>query len=210
MSEETTIRLLSRDDLPEIVRVHLAAFPDAAITRLGREAARRFYESLMSNVHDAFGLGAWRDKILLGFCFGGVWRQAKLVYVRQNMLFLASLLLVRPWLLRESFFRKRIRFALGLLFRRKARSARVHHARADEAEHFGIQSTAVDPRFQGTGIGGMLLDTCEEYARQRGFDEIILSVHRTNHRAIEFYECMGWEKVIKDGAWTQVMVKRLA
>lgn len=51
----------------------------------------------------------------------------------------------------------------------------------------------VDPDFQGKGTGKMLLHHCEEQARQRGLDTVVLEVRFSNHSAIGFYQHLGFE-----------------
>lgn len=68
---------LTTSDLPHIVRVHRAAFPDSALTKLGSEAVRRYYLWLLIGPHDAVNVGAFDlENVLVGFCFGGKFRGA--------------------------------------------------------------------------------------------------------------------------------------
>lgn len=47
----------------------------------------------------------------------------------------------------------------------------------------------------GTGIGGALMNWALAEARDRGFDEVVLSVWSENHGAQRFYRKHGFEKV---------------
>ncbi len=190
--------------------IHVAAFPTAAISRMGREAARRFYESLLRGPHDAIGLGVVDDdNCLAGYCFAGVWENAELFYLRQNVLFLAGRVAVRPWLLLHPFFRKRIWLALRLL----APVVRYRNAHAPPNEEgggrFGVQSIAVHPRAQGRGAAKQLLQASAEVARLRGFTTMELSVHVDNYQAVEVYERLGWERNLTNGGWHGFMFLRL-
>ena len=75
-----------------------------------------------------------------------------------------------------------------------------------------IATIAVDPRFQGQGIGTALLRACEA---QLKFSTIKLTVRISNHRAISLYEREGyrsvdiWTKYYNDGEDGLVMEKTL-
>lgn len=203
------IRELTPSDLPAVADIHMAAFPASAISRLGREAARRFYDSLMRGPHDASGWGAVECDHMVGYCFGGVWRNAEVFYLRQNVLYLAWRALTHPWLLNHPFFRSRVRLAFRLLQPgKRAPNALAPPVDAGE-RRFGIQSIAVHPTFQGRGVAKLLLQSSEAMARRRGFSKMDLSVHTDNQRAIGFYERMGWERFLTDGVWRGFMFRRL-
>jgi GNAT superfamily N-acetyltransferase len=203
------VRLLERGDLVAVAAIHLAAFPDAAISGLGLGAARRFYVSLLDGPHDAVGLGASEGGRLVGYCFGGVWRNAEVFFVRSNLEYLAWRVLTHPWLFFQPLFLDRVRLGLRLAF--PGRPARNRMAPPEELLRgcFGIQSIAVHPAFQGRGAGKELLEASEAIARRRGFRRMDLSVHTDNRTAVAFYERMGWEKYLTGGVWRGFMFRRL-
>ena len=49
-------------------------------------------------------------------------------------------------------------------------------------------------KYWNQGLGKVLLDFSENYAREQGFEWIYLVVWLENHGAIRFYERNGWEK----------------
>ena len=55
-----------------------------------------------------------------------------------------------------------------------------------------IESICVDPKFQGKGIGSMLLSAIEQKMRDRGFIESVLEVREFNRSAISMYEKAGY------------------
>lgn len=55
-----------------------------------------------------------------------------------------------------------------------------------------IATIAVDPRYQGQGIGRMLLHACEEHVK---LPRMRLSVRMSNHNAISLYEKEGYQTV---------------
>jgi ribosomal protein S18 acetylase RimI-like enzyme len=204
------LRILTSRDFPAVAVVHLAVFPRAAISRLGRAAARRYYDSLMSGPHGTVGLGAFEQNQLLGFCFVGVRHIAEAFYVQHHALFLMWRIATRPWLLMEPFIWSRIGSGLRLL---RPQSRPLVAAAPDcqnSGSSYGIQYLAVHPSCQGRGLGKQLLSASEALARQHGCAEIHLSVYLDNTRAIGLYEQMGWQKFFQDGVWQGLMFKRLA
>lgn len=75
-----------------------------------------------------------------------------------------------------------------------------------------IATIAVDPRYQGQGIGRMLLRACEEQVK---LSRMRLSVRISNHNAISLYEKEGyqtvdvWGRYYSDNEDALVMEKRL-
>ncbi|MBV7481902.1 tRNA (adenosine(37)-N6)-threonylcarbamoyltransferase complex dimerization subunit type 1 TsaB [Bordetella sp. BOR01] len=48
---------------------------------------------------------------------------------------------------------------------------------------------------QRQGLGGLLIDWCEQCARQRGLPAILLEVRPSNHAALAFYERQGFQRI---------------
>ena len=75
-----------------------------------------------------------------------------------------------------------------------------------------IATIAVDPRYQGQGIGRMLLRACEE---QINLPRMRLSVRTSNYNAISLYEKEGykmidmWKRYYSDEEDALVMEKKL-
>ncbi len=204
------LRLLAPTDLGGIAAIHRAAFPLAAISRLGDAAARRYYDSLMSDPDAMAGLGAFEGDRLSGFCFMGIRHDAEAWYVRHHGLFLAWRIATHPRLLTEPFVRGRIRDGLRLLLAQSPPAGASAPGGGDSGPSYGIQYLAVDPARQGRGVGQKLLRASEERARRHGHSVIHLSVYPDNLRAITFYERMGWCKRSSEGVWKGFMAKRLA
>lgn len=51
------------------------------------------------------------------------------------------------------------------------------------------------PAYQGQGLGGRFIDIAEDFARQRGFDALVLSVYCDNIPAQKLYSRHGFEKI---------------
>ena len=61
-----------------------------------------------------------------------------------------------------------------------------------------IANIAVDPEFQGQGIGGALLKFAESKAREAGFLELHLATHELLNENISLYRHLGWQETGSD------------
>lgn len=213
-----SVRTLAKEDLAIVAAIHLAAFPDSALGSLGAEAVRRYYEWQLIGPHDIAAFSAECDGELAGFCFGGVFRGAMSGFLSRNRAYLAWRVVTHPWLIFSPLFRDRLTTGLRVL-RKFAKPAKPKSVTAPVSktapvetprrEIFGILALAVNPKFQGKGIGRRLMDASEAIARERGFPQIHLSVNTDNNQAIFFYEGLNWQKVLKEGIWQGEMTKQL-
>jgi ribosomal protein S18 acetylase RimI-like enzyme len=200
------------DELDKVVKVHCQAFPTSALTKLGFEPVRRYYEWQIIGPHYALNIGAFEGETLIGFCFGGVFRGALGGFLEKNRSFLIRQIATHPWLLFNPLFRERAAFAFKRVFQRKKTSTqqpKVETASQKPAPSFGILSIAVSPDHQGSGAAKLLMEYSEQVAIERGFTRMVLTVHPSNSRAVRFYEKMGWQKDEVDGVWSGHMSKLL-
>ena len=58
-----------------------------------------------------------------------------------------------------------------------------------------IYHLAVDPAYQGSGLGKRLLDECLDGLRKAGVKRVIIMVADDNQRGTKFWEHVGWEKI---------------
>ena len=58
---------------------------------------------------------------------------------------------------------------------------------------FELTKMAVDTRYQGRGMGKILMDTVENYARDMGLAKIYLLSNTKNAAAIRLYKRCGWD-----------------
>jgi ribosomal protein S18 acetylase RimI-like enzyme len=203
---EVEIRDLSVEDLDELTTIHGKGFPDSAMSKLGTEVVRRYYDWLLNGPHDASTFGLFRHGELLGFCFCGKFNGAVSGFVKRNRLFLFSRVITRPDLWFSSEFLKRIRTGARALFRIRGKPE-VREERVVMPPSFGILAIAVSPKCQGEGFGKKLMEVAENVATNRGFTRMNLSVSVTNLQAITFYENLGWDRRLEDGVWKGQMTK---
>ena len=218
MNSTVEIRNLTLQDLPAVAEIHLRAFPHSALTHLGLEAVRRYYEWQMVGPHDLVALGAFIDGKMAGFSFAGYFIGSLMGFVRQNKGFLLWHTVTHFWLLNDEQFRARARRGVALLVRLlkgqratvKVRPSSPSIPQTGNISEYSILSIAVDPNIQGKGIGKLLMAENERRAQQQGYGLIGLNVNHDNAQAIGFYQSIGFEKFIsQEGGWHGKMKKPL-
>jgi ribosomal protein S18 acetylase RimI-like enzyme len=200
---------LTAQDLGDVATVHLAAFPDSELTRLGHEAVRRNYLWQFEGPHDLEAIGVRSDGRLVGFLFGGVFRGSTIGFVKRERWFLLGRVLRNPAMVINAKSLSRIGLAVRLIGRRSGPPQSENPA-AVPPSSFGVLSIAVDPAAQGSGYGQQLMDVAQARARAAGFARMHLTVHPENARAVRFYEQDGWVRSPgPDGSWAGQMIKSL-
>lgn len=207
---DVQVEPLTPDDLVEVSQLHVLAFPESELGRQGLEAVRRSYLWQFEGPHDLTAIGARIDGRLVGFLFGGVFRGSTIGFLKREWRFLVLQAIRHPRALLHRASWSRVTLALRLLLRRTS-------APAPEEPHpvaprsFGVLSIAVDPTSQSHGVGQAIMAEAERAARDGGFEQMHLTVHPDNERAVRFYEKNGWERSAPpDGPWEGRMVKLLS
>jgi len=67
-----------------------------------------------------------------------------------------------------------------------------------ENDQVSIANVAIDPRFQGQGIGGALTKFAESKAKENGFAELQLATHVLLTENIALYKHLGWKETGRD------------
>ncbi|MEZ5321589.1 MAG: GNAT family N-acetyltransferase [Microthrixaceae bacterium] len=198
------------DDLAEIAALHIEAFPESVLGRLGLEAVRRNYVWQFEGPHDVTALVVHADDSVAGYLFGGVFRGSTIGFVKSQKWFLAGQVMRRPRVVLGELGRDRLGLALRLLVRRRPPVPTAERPEAVPRRSFGVLAIAVDPRMQGHGVGRTLMAAAEQRARRQGFEAMHLSVHPGNERAVRFYESLGFARAVDaDGAWEGQMRRDL-
>lgn len=207
-----TIRSVASHDLAAVAAVHSAAFPEAALTRFGRESIRRYYQWQFENARDLIFLVAWFDGRVVGFVCAGSFRHALGGFVRREWPYLVFRALSRPWLLLNRLTFVRVKMAVRLLSRSGGPVGVVtedQNAQQEQSRRFGVLSLATHPSHGGRGVGRTLMAQVETHARSKGVRQLRLTVDPHNDRAVDFYSRLGWRREPSDGAWSGSMVKDL-
>ena len=75
-----------------------------------------------------------------------------------------------------------------------------------EDDHAQLANVAVDPKFQGLGIGGGLVKFAEAKALEKNYSELRLATHVLLDENISLYLHLGWTEIDRDG--TRVYMKK--
>ncbi len=198
---------LDLSHLGRISQIHALAFPESTLTKLGDEIVRRYYEWQFEAPHDLVAIGVFVDGNLICFCLGGVFRGAMSGFIEKNRKFLICHVLTHPHFLRNPLFRSRLWNSVNLVKKFLPAKGRSPNRPASKRKSFGILAIATDPHCQGLGYGKLLMSATENIARQRGFEEMHLTVNPKNEKATRFYERIGWRKELQGDKWFGRMIK---
>ena len=67
-----------------------------------------------------------------------------------------------------------------------------------ENDNATIANIAVNPKFQGQGIGRELIEFSESIAREKNFSELQLTTHILLAENIRLYQHLGWQETSRD------------
>lgn len=206
----TSIKKIQTSDLSQISTIHQKAFKDSELTKLGREAVRRYYEWQLTGPHECYSIAAISEEKIIGFCFAGVFYGALSGYLRKNKKYLVLRILSHPWLILDRVFLHRFLIAIKSLNYFPKKTNKINDdATIEEKKIFGILSIAVDPAVQTKGIGKVLMKAVEKEAIHQGFERMHLTVHPSNINAVQFYLKNDWNKNTED-PWVGGMYKILS
>lgn len=204
---DVVVRPIHVDDLDAVVAVHVAAFADSALTRLGPGLVARYYTWLLTGPHDVAAFGAFDARgELTGFVVAGRFHRALSGFVHANRRRIAIRILSRPWLVVNPVLRARIQSAWRWIWQRNLPVS----SEAERRTGIGVLAIAVDPRRQRTGVGASLLEAVESAARLRSCHRLHLTVDPANDGAVAFYLRLGWHKLPAESPWKGAMGKDLA
>ncbi len=211
MVDPYLIQPIGEADLFQVATIHRAAFTDSALTKLGQMAVYRYYEWQLTGPHELTALGAYIDRQMVGFCFGGVFQGALSGFLEKNKRFLIGRVLAQPWLLLNPIFRDRVQSGIRRLVKsvKPAPHLMPRLIQPRSSTCFGILSIALDPSYQGLGVGKLLMTRAEEAAQRMNYSEMLLTVQPQNKKAVAFYERLQWQKIPRNGEWSGEMRKAL-
>lgn len=196
---ETSMREVTEQDLPAVVTVHKAAFPDSLLSRLGSKVVSRYYAWQLSEANEAVGVAVVTDDELLGFALGGIFRDSLNGFFKSNRRLIAGALLRRPWLVADPLLWNRWEMLVASLRRARRRANQAAPAgpssepsKPRARKRYVVLSIGTHPRHRRKGVAATLLAFHESRARRLGHDTIFLSVRADNEGALSLYRSRGW------------------
>lgn len=204
------IRELIYKDLVNVADIHLLAFPDSVLSQLGRKIIIKYYVWQLNPPNECLAVGAYEAEEMAGFCFSGVFSDAEVHFVIRNWYLTVPILLKKPSLFRQIDPIKRLSYIFKALVKNLYSQQQKTHVLETGLKKYGILSIAVAPNYQRSGVGRLLMERVYVDARDKGHNQIRLSVHQDNNQAVQFYEKEGWTKYLDDtNKWSGVMIKKL-
>jgi ribosomal protein S18 acetylase RimI-like enzyme len=176
-----TIRPMTVQDVRDVARVHIEAFPGFFLTFLGAGFLRELYRGI---VKDPAGIAfvAETDGVCAGFVAGST--EPAGFYKR----LIKRRIVPFAWHAGWAFLRKPT--AAPRLLRAFTRSAEAPPADTRRAE---LMSLAVLPGNQGTGLGARLVEAFVATARERHASAVYLTTDAANNNAVNtFYQRLGF------------------
>lgn len=177
------VRPLEDRDVPAVVEIHLAAFPNFFLTFLGREFLRTYYRCIVE--FRQIGFVADQGGEMSGFVTGiengaGFYRRALMAHGARFCLAALRAVLEQPVVVIP-------RLARAVL---KRPSGGPEHS---SARATSLTSIAVKPTSSGGGIGHALVAAFRDESARRGFRTIFLETDADdNAAALRFYEREGF------------------
>lgn len=211
VTSQLFLREINFGDLDHVAQVHKKAFSSSLLSQFSPDVIKKYYSLQISPPNKCYPLGVFHEDALIGFCFGGEFRDKKLAFIKATWFQILTTLVLKPSILFSSQNRQRmitiINSVRQKIIKKKTSSSMQS---GPKSRRFGILSIAVDPAFQGMGAGKLLATQTESLAIKQGFDKISLNVHVGNDNSVRFYESLGYEKILDTNAnWHGIMVKAL-
>jgi ribosomal protein S18 acetylase RimI-like enzyme len=198
------VRLMQESDLEAVAQLHISAFPEQLMSRLGVDVVRAYYAWQLRCGATARAFRAavvGNGNGLAGFVIGGRYHGATSGFVKAYAGTLLLALARNPQLLGDRRVLAKLRAVTRAVFSVWFRRAAPSQTGPVAEPSFGVLALAVAPQSQGSGVAALLMHDLEGAAMAAGFRAMNLHVNTDNPRAIAFYEKRGWQR---DGArpWT--------
>ncbi|MCL5292731.1 MAG: GNAT family N-acetyltransferase [Actinobacteria bacterium] len=199
------IKRAERFDLPQVAAIYRRAFPDSITHIFGKtpkdKAFIDIYQFLLDTYPEYF-LVDEEDGRITGY-----------VVAPPDVSILVKRAILRGYVLRWSWRWLIGKYGFGLrpvwiLLGDKWALLRSKHKAVEESDA-RILSIAVDPAYQGRGIGGKLTKAALDLLRASGIEKVMLEVREGNEAAYRIYTKFGFREVGKfrdsGGVWIQMV-----
>lgn len=179
--------------IPGMATCHIKSFPDRFMTEMGYRWLITLYRFFIRHRRSICRVAINANGIVVGLAVGGD------PNIREE--FLGSALLPCFHLLLWKFLSKRlVRRVLLHELARKLRGKNIAtvskdtQAQSTEIRSGNLLSICVLPEYEGTGVGGKLIESFQLTCKAEGYEYLTLSVLKQNNRAVTFYKKHGWHQ----------------
>lgn len=170
------LKLLSARETPQVAKIHKLYLKEGTLAKLNESFLRDFYKSTIDE-KNIFTVVASKGDEVMGFATGAV----NLSSVPKTIIPKVLKSFILATLKNPPIIFKIAQMPFYPSFIRKTNSAEIF-------------SIAVVPKYQGKGIGKLLINYCRKEFKKRGYDNFLVSV-RNDMEVNSFYEKIGLEKV---------------
>ena len=175
------LRLAKKNDLKIIVDIHIKAFSEFFLTKLGPRFLYKYY-NLILNYEDKIFLVAEEDGYPIGFVAGFLQPSNFYAYVKQHKTTLSITLI--PIIFRNPFLISRI---ISNFCSTKKKEQK------NKAIKCELASIAVNPDYAGQGLGKKLVKAFIEISQKNNADIIYLTTDVNNNEVVNnFYQSLGF------------------
>lgn len=188
------------NNLNQLAECHKKAFPYSLSSQMGNVFIKKMLSWYIGDERGVLFHISENNEII-GYCGGIIIKKAGLpgaaTSITQHCFktFVFSFLL-RPWLIfhsenikRISFIKRNLMYKLGL---KKLIVNNTQGPNIPFSISWGLVVIGVNPKYQGKGVGSILLQEFEKLAKLDGVQKISLSVKSKNLQAIRAYAKNGW------------------
>jgi ribosomal protein S18 acetylase RimI-like enzyme len=176
-----------------MAQCHVKSFPGSFMTEMGYYWLRALYRFFIRHNESICRIAIDANGKVVGLAVGGD------PHIRDE--FLNSALFRYPHLILWKFFSKRLvrRVLLQELAGKLQRKRTDTHSSYTKIPCSGIRlgnllSICVLPDYQGAGIGSKLIESFQLACKDKGFQQLTLSVLQENSHAAAFYKKHGWRQ----------------
>lgn len=178
-----TIRAIEKEDIPSVVNIHLDAFKNFFLTKLGPTFLNIYYSSFFKSEEGKI-FGAFENNTLMGFgavCYNSQGFNSKLI--KDNLItyipISLKLLFTKPNTL--------LRLIKNLSKRENTGAIK------DDGDYAELMSIAVGKDSQGLGVGKAVLNEIEKYLKNKNIERLSLTTDKNDNAAtINFYKKCGF------------------
>lgn len=175
------VKPISEKDLEIVVKIHLQAFHNFFLSKMGSSFLIAYYRAFLRNDNSVF-LGCYHDDKLLGFCAATTLSKGfNFLLVKQNLIIFTiqgiKVLFSKP-------------MALVHLYRNFSKNG---SDQLDKQNYAELYSIGVSPEFQGKGVGKILFNNLESTLKHKACEQLSLTTDKFNNdKTLYFYKGIGF------------------